>query len=32
MPVVRNGQIIPEVAGKMEYEDDRDSLPKASKY
>ncbi len=32
MPVVRNGQIIPEVAGKMEYEDDRESLPKASKY
>ena len=32
MPVVRNNQIIPEVVGKMEYEDDRESLPKASKY
>lgn len=32
MPVVRSGRIIPEITGKMEYEDDRVALPKASKY
>jgi ectoine hydroxylase-related dioxygenase (phytanoyl-CoA dioxygenase family) len=32
VPVVRSGRIIPDIAGKMEYEDDRETLPKASKY
>lgn len=31
-PVVRDGAIIPNIHGKMEYEDDRETLPKASKY
>lgn len=32
MPVVVAGNIVSEVSGKMEYEGDRESLPKASKY
>ena len=32
MPVVVGGNIVSEVSGKMEYEGDRETLPKASKY